>query len=134
MTETFCEKNRRRALRRHCLKRAKARALAIARLAWIRCSLWPSSEADFAEMRSRDVLRRHRNRANCSCAMCCNPRRSPIEKQHLTLAEQKAAVYFKEQMLELFKAAAAAGQTAFESTSVCHSTSGSWWSLGDSNP
>jgi len=32
MTETFREKDRRRALRRHHLKRAKARAFAIAKL------------------------------------------------------------------------------------------------------
>ena len=104
MTETFCEKNRRRALRRHQLERAKARAFDVAKLMFTIDRYWRLSALEINEMRQRDALKRYRNRASCSCAMCGNPRRSRLEKR-LTLAERRVAISFREQTVEPFNGA-----------------------------
>jgi hypothetical protein len=105
MTETFCEKDRRRALRRHHLERAKARALAIAKLMFTRDVYWRLSAVEIDEIRQRDALHHYRNQAMCSCAMCGNPRHSPLEKQRLAVAEQRAMISYREQVPEPFNGA-----------------------------
>jgi len=97
MTEIFCEKVRRRALRRHHLERAKVRAFTVAKLTFTSSRCWRMSAAEIKETRQRHALHRYRNRASCSCAMCGNPRRSTLEKQRLTIAEQRAMVSYREQ-------------------------------------
>ena len=105
MTETFCEKNRRRALRRHHLERAKARAFAIAKLMFMSDLHWRLSAAEIYETRRRAALHRYRNRASCSCAMCGNPRHSLLEKQHPTLDEKRTLISYREQAIEPFNGA-----------------------------
>jgi hypothetical protein len=105
MSETSCEKNRRRALRRHRLERAKRRAFAVAKLMFTSDFYWRLSAVEINEMRRRAALHRYRNRASCSCAMCGNPRRSLLEKQHLTLGEKRALISYREQVIEPFRGA-----------------------------
>jgi len=96
MTEESFEKEYGRALRRHYLARAKARAFAVAKLTFDR-RLWLVSDAELEEIRRREVVRRYRNRA-CSCQMCRNPRRVGFNKiERLTLAERRALNSFREQ-------------------------------------
>jgi len=105
MTETFYEKNRRRALRRHCLERAKARAFTVAKLVFTSGRCWHLLAVEIKETRQRYALHFYRNPASCSCAMCGNPRHSPLEKRRLTLAEQRATICYREQVLERFTGA-----------------------------
>ena len=100
MSETFREKNRRRALRRHYLERAKSRAFAVAKLTFTNSRCWRLSATEINEILRREALQRYQNRATCSCAMCGNPRNSPIEKQNLTIAERRALISYFEQAIE----------------------------------
>ena len=76
---------RTRAQRRHELDKAKARAT---RLATIYANTAATRPADRPKMITEIVKHTYRNRKNCSCAMCCNPRR----RGELSLAEIKAAL------------------------------------------
>jgi len=76
-----------RAETRHQLERAKKKAFVIAKL---------NAYPDFRESQARQQERilenaRHlyRNRASCSCASCCNTRRSPHYKGKAKLTMQE---------------------------------------------
>jgi hypothetical protein len=66
---------------------------------------WRLPAVEINELRQRAALHRYQNRASCSCAMRGNPRRSPLEKQHLTFPEKRALISYREQAIELFNGA-----------------------------
>lgn len=81
---------------RHYLARAKARVREHARLGNLR--LVEPVPAIFKNPRSKAecielwVVTHYRNRATCSCSMCCNRRRDPYRKRRdrLTIQERRA--------------------------------------------
>lgn len=83
-------KETKRALRRHHLIRIKARTLANAKASMPNePHLWPSQ-----------VIDRYRNRSDCSCWMCGNPRRhfSCRKALKLTRQEKEAAMREREEL------------------------------------
>jgi hypothetical protein len=84
-----------RALRRHHKNRLINK---------MRRTLWWGRYREFeSEAERREWLRRVvDNRKNCSCTMCCNPRRSPWSDNSLTFPELMQIQNLKEGLAELF--------------------------------
>lgn len=53
---------------------------------WLKPEFWHSSE----EKRQKHIKKMAETRHPCSCDMCCNPRRSPLNKEKLTMQEIKS--------------------------------------------
>jgi len=86
---------RERSLRRHHLNRMKKRAILVTRI--YRWYLNGSEHEDYGSVRFGTKNANHLK--NCSCNMCCNPRRSKLfkGKDKLTIQEKLAEMDEKEQ-------------------------------------